>query len=102
MSSVPDNSASLIAAGPLNLSQDTLTSGMPSSLGVLLDELLMLHHVELQIANGKLLRQPDFGHLGLRLRGEADKRCRAGERAQGGHTIHVVSSHRPRFLAFGR
>ena len=32
ISIVPDNSASLTAAGPLNFSQDTFTSGMPSSL----------------------------------------------------------------------
>ena len=81
MSTLPEMSASLTAVGPLNLNHDTFTSFSAERSGVFLDELLMVHHVELQVAHRKLLCEPDF--LVLRLRGDAEQAKHRG-RAGGG------------------
>ena len=82
ISILPDISASLTAVGPLNLNHDTFTSGMPSALACFSMSCLMLHHVELQVAHGKLLGQPDFRHLGRGRRQQAEQRGRTGHSAE--------------------
>ena len=62
-STVLDSSASLIAAGPLNLSQGDLGVLETERLSVLLDQLVALHDVELQVAHGELLGEADLGGL---------------------------------------
>ena len=55
MSVEPDSSASFIAAGPLKRCQETLKSFKPRCVGIFFDQLVALHHVELQVAHRKLL-----------------------------------------------
>ena len=78
MSTEPDSSASFMAAGLLKVAHTTLTSGMPARLGVLLEQLVLLHHVELQVAHRELTREADLGHLRGR-RGGKDRQHQPGE-----------------------
>ncbi len=72
---LPDSSASLTAEPPESLTHSTLAS-TPAALRVLLDELLVLRHVEQQVDDAELLGDAD---LAFGVRSEA-----AGEKAEAG------------------
>jgi hypothetical protein len=68
MSTDPDNKASFMVAGLLKVAHTNFNSGDARCLGVLLNEALPLHQVELQIADRELASKAHLWHL-------RDRRC---------------------------
>ena len=93
MSTLPDSSASVCAPPPLRLAQVTFKFGHAELGGLLLDQLLLFHHVRGQVQDARLARDRDFGFL-LRVRGrgscEHTGECNA-DRKHDLQTIHAAS-----------
>ena len=66
MSTEPDRSASFMAAGLLKSGPHNLDLGNARRLGVLLEQLMLLHQVELQVAHRELAGETDLRHLSSR------------------------------------
>jgi hypothetical protein len=93
MSIESEISALFIASGPLNVAQTIFTSFRPSAAACFSSSLLVLHHVELQVAHRELARDADF--LRLRRKRHAHQ---CGSSQQDAESFHDVSSLHAFFL----